>query len=53
MARVFTALHGAPVPANFVTRKDLQMAIEDVRVGPELLEIQFRPLPVDDQGSEN
>ena len=44
LARVFTALHGAPVPANFVTREDLQMAIEDVRVGPELLEIQFRPI---------
>ena len=44
LARIFTALHGAPVPANFVTREDLQMAIEDVRVGPELLEIQFRPI---------
>ena len=44
LTRIFTALHGAPVPASFVTREDLQMAIEDVRVTPGLLEIQFRPI---------
>lgn len=46
LARVFTALAGTPVPANFVTREDLQMAVEDIRVSPGLLEIQFRPLPI-------
>ena len=45
LARIFTALHGAPVPGNFVTREDLQMTIEDIRITPGLLEIQFRPLP--------
>lgn len=43
--RVFAALSGTPVPANFVTREDLQMAVEDIRISPGLLEIQFRPLP--------
>lgn len=46
LARIFAALHGSPVPANFVTREDLQMAVEDVRIKPGLLEIQFRPLPL-------
>jgi len=49
LARIFTALHGAPVPANFVTREDLQMTIEDIRITPGLLEIQFRPLPTGGQ----
>ena len=44
MARVFTALSGSLVPANFVTRQDLQMAVEDIRISPGLLEIQFRPM---------
>ncbi len=47
LTRVFTALSGTPVPANFVTREDLQMAVEDIRISPGLLEIQFRPLPDD------
>jgi hypothetical protein len=46
LTRVFTALHGAPVPASFVTREDLQMAIEDIRITPGLVEIQFRPILV-------
>ena len=46
--RVFTALTGVPVPASFVTREDLQMAVEDIRISPGLLEIQFRPIPTDD-----
>jgi len=49
LARIFTALHDAPVPANFVTREDLQMAIEDIRITPGLLEIQFRPIATGDQ----
>ena len=48
MARVFAALSGTAVPANFVTREDLQMAVEDIRISPGLLEIQFRPLPADE-----
>ncbi len=50
MTRVFTALSGTPVPANFVTREDLQMAVEDIRISPGLLEIQFRPLPTKTSG---
>ena len=42
--RIFTALTGVPVPASFVTREDLQMAVEDIRISPGLLEIQFRPI---------
>ena len=48
LARVFTALSGTPVPANFVTREDLQMTVENIRISPGLLEIQFRPLPADE-----
>ncbi|MCK4850312.1 MAG: hypothetical protein KAT11_03120 [Phycisphaerae bacterium] len=48
MTRVFTALSGTPVPANFVTREDLQMAVEDIRITPGLLEIQFRPMATGD-----
>ena len=44
LTRIFTALHGVPVPASFVTRDDLQMAIEDVRITLGLLEIKFRPI---------
>ena len=44
--RIFTALTGVPVPASFVTREDLQMAVEDIRISPGLLEIQFRPIAV-------
>ena len=47
MARVFAALSGTPVPANFVTREDLQMAVEDIRISPGLLEITFRPMPTE------
>ena len=43
--RIFTALTGVPVPASFVTREDLQMAVEDIRFSQGLLEIQFRPIP--------
>jgi len=45
LGRVFAALSGTPVPASFVTREDLQMAVEKIRISPGLLEIQFRPLP--------
>ncbi len=45
LGRVFAALSGAPVPASFVTREDLKMAVEKIRISPGLLEIQFRPLP--------
>ena len=47
LARIFTALSGTPVLANFVTREDLQMAIEDIQVSPGLIEIQFKPLPIE------
>lgn len=47
VARVFAALSGTPVPANFVTREDLQMAVDDIRISRGLLEIQFRPLPTE------
>jgi hypothetical protein len=47
LARIFTALSGTPVLANFVTRKDLQMAIDGIRVSPGLLEIKFKPLPIE------
>lgn len=43
---VFTALSGVPVETYFGTRKDLQMVVEDIRIKPGLLEIQFRPLPL-------
>ncbi len=46
LGRVFAALSGTPVPASFVTREDLQMAVEDIRISPGLLEIQFRPMAV-------
>ncbi len=47
LARIFTALSGTPVLANFVTREDLQMTIADIRVSPGLLEIKFKPLLMD------
>ena len=42
--RVFTALTGVPVPASFVTREDLQMAVEKIWIKPGRLEIMFRPI---------
>ncbi len=47
LGRIFTALLGTPVPANFTTREDLQMAVEDIRVSPGKLEIQFKPLAIE------
>lgn len=44
LTRVFTALHGAPVPADFVTREDLRMTIKDISISPERIEIEFQPL---------
>ena len=43
LTRVFTALHGAPVPADFVTREDLRMTIKDIRIAAEQIEIEFQP----------
>jgi len=43
---VFSALSGNPVVTRFVTRDDLHVGVEDIRIKPGLLEIQFRPLPM-------
>ena len=43
LGRVFTALSGTAVEASFVTREDLQMAVEAIRISEGLLEITFRP----------
>lgn len=48
LTRIFTALHGVPVPTKFSTREDLQMSIEEIRISPEAMEIRFRPLPQDE-----
>ena len=41
---VFSALSGEPVVTRFVTRDDLHVGVEDIRIKPGLLEIQFRPI---------
>ena len=45
LARIFAALDGSPVELRFVTREDLQVVVDDIRIKPNLLEIQFRPIP--------
>ena len=44
LAKIFGALDGVPVETRFVTRDDLEIAIDDIRIRPGLLEIQFRPI---------
>ncbi|NIA06104.1 MAG: hypothetical protein GWP14_00445 [Actinobacteria bacterium] len=46
---VFSALSGESVVTRFVTRDDLHIVIEDIRIKPDLLEIQFRPISTGDQ----
>jgi hypothetical protein len=43
LTRVFIALRGAPVSANFVTREDLRMTIKDIRITAERIKIEFQP----------
>ena len=47
--RLFAALRGTPTPTSFVTREDLQMSVEAIRISPERMEIQFRPVAKGDQ----
>ena len=41
---IFSALSGEAVVTRFVTRDDLHVGVEDIRIKPGMLEIQFRPL---------
>lgn len=47
LVKIFASLNGVPVEPRFVTREDLQVTIEEIRIRPNKLEIKFRPLPTD------